>query len=103
MRDAEEKAAALEAVIEHIAPGRTADARAPSEKELAATAVVSMRLDEASAKVREGGPIDEPDDMGLAVWAGALPLAIAPADPVPDQELAAGVALPDYVRDWRRP
>jgi nitroimidazol reductase NimA-like FMN-containing flavoprotein (pyridoxamine 5'-phosphate oxidase superfamily) len=101
--DPQEKASALEAVVEHIAPGRTADARAPSRKELDGTAIVAMELDEASAKVREGGPVDEAGDIGLPVWAGVLPLTVSPGEPVPDPELAEDLAPPDYVRDWRRP
>ena len=80
--DPEEKAAALDLVVEHLLPGRTADARRPNRTELASTRVVWMALDEVSAKVRTGGPIDDDEDMPLPVWAGVLPLRLAagPAD-----------------------
>jgi nitroimidazol reductase NimA-like FMN-containing flavoprotein (pyridoxamine 5'-phosphate oxidase superfamily) len=103
IEDPDEKAAGLEAVVEHIAPGRSADARAPSPEELAATEVLSMRLEEASAKVREGGPVDDAEDMGLPVWAGVLPLSLVPGDPLADAELPEGLAVPEYIRNWRRP
>jgi nitroimidazol reductase NimA-like FMN-containing flavoprotein (pyridoxamine 5'-phosphate oxidase superfamily) len=103
VEDPEEKAAALEAVVEHIAPGRSADARAPSPEELAATEVISLRLEEASAKVREGGPVDDAEDIGLAVWAGQLPVSLVPGEPLADAELPEGVEAPDYLRKWHRP
>jgi hypothetical protein len=101
--DPDEKVAALEAVVEHIAPGRAADARVPSRPELAATEVLSMRLEEASAKVREGGPVDDEEDLDLPVWAGQLPLSLVPGAPLADADLPEGVELPEYVRSWRRP
>jgi uncharacterized protein len=100
--DPGEKALALEAVVEHIAPGRSAGARSPSPDEIAATEVASLELEEASAKVRVGGPIDADEDMGLPVWAGQLPLSLSSAAPVPDPGLMPGVDLPDYLRSWRR-
>jgi nitroimidazol reductase NimA-like FMN-containing flavoprotein (pyridoxamine 5'-phosphate oxidase superfamily) len=103
VEDPEEKAAALEAVVEHIAPGRSADARAPSPEELAATEVISLRLEEASAKVREGGPVDDAEDIGLPVWAGQLPISLVPGEPLADAELPEDVGVPEYVRSWRRP
>jgi nitroimidazol reductase NimA-like FMN-containing flavoprotein (pyridoxamine 5'-phosphate oxidase superfamily) len=103
VEDAEEKAAALEAVVEHIAPGRGADARAPSPEELAATGVISLSLEEASAKVRDGGPVDDAEDIGLPVWAGQLPISLVPGEPLADAELPEDVGVPEYVRSWRRP
>ena len=61
-----------------------------------------MPLTEASAKVRVGGPIDSEDDYTLPVWAGVVPLTLAPGTPQRDDRLAAEVELPDYVRRWRR-
>jgi nitroimidazol reductase NimA-like FMN-containing flavoprotein (pyridoxamine 5'-phosphate oxidase superfamily) len=98
----EEKALALEAVVEHIAPGRSDDARPPSPEELDATGIVSLELEEASAKLREGGPIDDSDDMGLPVWAGQLPLSLTALEPIADPDLPPGAEVPDYVRAWRR-
>jgi hypothetical protein len=103
VEDPAEKAAALEAVVDHIAPGRSGDARAPSPKELRSTEVVAIELEEASAKLREGGPVDEDADMELPVWAGQLPLSLKPLEAVPDADLPPEVELPDYLRDWRRP
>ncbi len=79
--DPAEKARALEVVVEHIAPGRTGDARRPAPDELEATEVLAIELEEASAKVREGGPIDAAEDMGLPVWAGQLPLTLEALEP----------------------
>jgi hypothetical protein len=62
-----------------------------------------MRLEEASAKVREGGPVDDAEDMGMPVWAGELPLSLVPGDPLADGDLPKGIQVPGYVRDWRRP
>ena len=82
--DVEEKRAALAAVVEHIVPGRGADARPPTAAELRATRVVRVPLDEASAKVRTGGPKDDPEDLDLPVWAGQVPLRMVPSAPVAD-------------------
>jgi nitroimidazol reductase NimA-like FMN-containing flavoprotein (pyridoxamine 5'-phosphate oxidase superfamily) len=98
--DPVKKARALEAVVEHIAPGRSADARPPAPDELDATEVLALELEEASAKVREGGPIDSADDMDLPVWAGQLPLTLTALDPVADPDLAPGVDVPEYLRNW---
>jgi hypothetical protein len=101
--DAEEKHAALQAVVEHIVPGRWADVRAPSDNELAATAVLALAIDEASAKVRSGGPADDEEDYALAAWAGVIPLASHAGAPAPDARLRPGIAVPPYVSDYRRP
>lgn len=98
-----QKIAALQTIAEHVAPGRWSEARGPSENELKATAVLSLPLDEASAKVRSGPPEDEDEDYALPHWAGVLPLALAAGTPVPDPRLPAGVAVPPSVRGWRRP
>lgn len=98
--DSTEKARALEAVVEHIAPGRSADARPPAPDELDATEVLALGLEEASAKVREGGPLDSAADMSLPVWAGQLPLVLRSLDPVADPDLAPGVKVPDYLENW---
>ena len=97
-----EKLAALEAIVEHILPGRWEDARQPSEKELAGTSVLALPLDEASAKVRSGPPKDFEADLELPVWAGVIPfeLAAGPADA--DPGLPGDVALPDYIARYGR-
>jgi nitroimidazol reductase NimA-like FMN-containing flavoprotein (pyridoxamine 5'-phosphate oxidase superfamily) len=103
VEDEAEKARAMEAIVEHIVPGRTRDARAPHASELKATSVLTLPIDEASAKIRTGPPIDDPEDLALRVWAGVLPLRMVPQTPVPDAALPAGVALPGYVSRYRRP
>ena len=75
--DAKEKLAVLEALVEKIAPGRAREVRAPNEKELRATHVIALAIDEASAKIRTGGPVDDEEDMARDVWAGEVPIALA--------------------------
>ena len=98
----QEKLAALEAVTEHLIPGRWKEARLPNPKELNATSVVSIPIDEASAKVRVGPPLDEEEDHTLPVWAGVLPLQQIPLSPVPDELQPGTVTLPDYVANYSR-
>src|SRR5205085_8143043 len=81
--DPAEKMVAFEALVEHVCRGRWADARQLSSKELATTRVLALALDEASAKVREGGPADGEADRDLPVWAGELPLRVRPLPAVP--------------------
>ena len=100
--DEQEKLAALEAVTEHLIPGRWQEARLPNRKELNATSVVSIRIDEASAKVRVGPPVDDEEDYGLPVWAGVLPLQEMAASPVRDERQSEEVPLPDYVARYSR-
>ncbi len=101
----EEKLAALRAFTERLYPGRWDEVRPPNPAELKATHVLALPLDEAVAKVRTGGPIDDAEDMALPVWAGVVPLALAGGAPIADPQLAPGIALrpssfpPD--RDWR--
>lgn len=101
--DPDEKDRAQRALVEHVVPGRTADARMPNEKELRETAILAIALDEASAKVRTGDPKDPTEDLALPVWAGVLPLRIVTDAPVPSADLRDGIALPDYLIDHRRP
>ncbi|WP_066953016.1 pyridoxamine 5'-phosphate oxidase family protein [Streptomyces lushanensis] len=95
--DAEERRVALDAIVEHVVPGRSYDSRPANDRELAATAVIRLDLDEVSAKVRAGGPIDEPEDVGLPHWAGVVPLARGYDAPVPADDLDPTVVLPDYL------
>lgn len=97
----DEKLRALEAFSEHLIPGRWEHVRAPNRKELKATQVLALSLDEASAKVRTGPPADDDEDMDRDVWAGIIPLALQPLAPVPDPQLAAGIAQPAQVTNWR--
>ena len=93
----DDKLAALQAFTEKLVPGRWADVRPPTEQELKATAVLRLPLDEASAKVRTGGPLDDEPDYDLPVWAGTVGLRLAVSDPVPDDRLMPDVECPDYV------
>lgn len=95
----EEKLRALEAVSDHLQPGRWSDARRPNEKELAATGVVEVPIDTASAKIRSGPPLDDEEDYGLPIWAGVIPIAEASLAPVPDPRLMPGVPLPTYLAE----
>lgn len=99
--DREEKLEALRLIVEHVVPGRSSEVRGPNDRELKVTEVLALELDEASAKVRTGPPVDGPEDMDLPVWAGELPLAIAPAAPIADDRTTSPV--PPYVRFYRRP
>lgn len=101
--DAAEKAAAFHALVEHVAKGRWDDARQPTPAEMTATTVLAISLDEASAKVRSGPPIDEDGDLALGVWAGVVPLRIVAGDPIPDPQLFPEIDVPEYARDYRRP
>lgn len=98
--DQDEKRAALTAIVEHLVPGRSVDSRPPSPEELRATLVVRFPLDEASAKVRTGPPIDDPVDADLAHWAGVLPLRLVPGQPVTDSPDGGAPAVPGYLRAW---
>ncbi|MFF4087082.1 pyridoxamine 5'-phosphate oxidase family protein [Streptomyces nigra] len=95
--DPEEKRLALDALVDHVVPGRSADSRPANRKELAATAVIRLDLGEVSAKLRTGGVNDEPEDLALPHWAGVVPLRKGYDTPVGDPALALGTALPDYL------
>jgi uncharacterized protein len=100
----DQKLAALEAFTEKLLPGRWAESRAPTPTELKATSILRMPLDEASAKIRDGGPEDgDTPDAELDVWAGHLPLVVTALDPVPDPSLRPGIPVPPAVRPYRRP
>jgi uncharacterized protein len=100
--DPKEKDEVLGAFVEHIVPGRGTDVRPGDRKELVATAVLAVPLEEASAKIRTGPPKDEDEDYGLPVWAGVLPLALVPGVPVPDSRLDPAIPVPAYVAGWHR-
>jgi nitroimidazol reductase NimA-like FMN-containing flavoprotein (pyridoxamine 5'-phosphate oxidase superfamily) len=99
IEDEAEKLSALEALVEKLVPGRWPDARVPTEKELRATALLRIPLEEASAKLRSGPPIDDEADLGLPVWAGVIDLRTVAGDPEPDALLAPGIPLPSYLAE----
>jgi nitroimidazol reductase NimA-like FMN-containing flavoprotein (pyridoxamine 5'-phosphate oxidase superfamily) len=100
VRDLYEKLEALRVIVERMVPGRSDEARGPSEQELDATEVVALTIDEASAKMRSGPPVDAGEDYALPVWAGVLPLGLAMGAPVADERCA--LPVPDYVAGWTR-
>ena len=98
----EEKLAALRALSEHMIPGRWDDVREPNERELQLTTVLSLPLDEASAKVRTGPPLDDEEDYEMSVWAGVIPLRLVANAPIPDPRLPAEIDPPSYALDYSR-
>ncbi|MHA1598965.1 MAG: pyridoxamine 5'-phosphate oxidase family protein [Alphaproteobacteria bacterium] len=99
--DPRAKDQALEHMFDHLFPGRWDDVRANTDKELKATSVISMRIEEASAKVRSGGPVDDEDDYdAVPCWAGVLPVERGYGDPVDDGRLKPGVGFPDYLKKF---
>jgi nitroimidazol reductase NimA-like FMN-containing flavoprotein (pyridoxamine 5'-phosphate oxidase superfamily) len=97
-----EKWDALHAVVEHVAPGRWSEVREPSAKEMAGTLVLRLAIEEASAKVRTGPPVDDEEDYALECWAGVLPLRVVPGEPIADPRLPAGRAVPPSVTEYAR-
>ncbi|MEU5434448.1 pyridoxamine 5'-phosphate oxidase family protein [Streptomyces sp. NPDC020719] len=95
--DPEERRVALDALVDQVVPGRSDDSRPANAKELAATSVIRLDLDEVSAKIRTGGPGDEPEDSGLPHWTGVVPLTRTYGVPVPADDLDPSVRLPDYL------
>jgi hypothetical protein len=101
--DPEEKLRALEAVVEHITPGRWREARRPTENEMRETTVVALELSEASAKLRSGPPGDDEPDYALGVWAGVVPVSTAFGTPQPCPRLAPDTPVPASAADYSRP
>lgn len=97
LRTLEEKRVALDKLVEYVIPGRTADARGGSASEIKATAIVAINMDEFSIKTRSGPPEDKPADLGLAVWAGEVPLGIHCGAPRPAPDMEQGIELPPYL------
>jgi uncharacterized protein len=95
----EAKAAAMDAFVEFVAPGRSREVRPGDASELAATTVLRIALDEAASKIRVGGPKDDEADMSRPVWAGVLPMALQPQMPVAE---SAEMDEPDYVQRWQK-
>lgn len=98
----ERKLAALLAFSEQVIPGRWNDVRQPTDQELKATTVLSLPLDEVSAKVRTGPPIDDDEDYALNVWAGVLPLKLVAGEPISDPRLPESIEAPGYTRTYKR-
>jgi hypothetical protein len=95
--EGKEKAAAFEALVEGLVPGRSREARAPNRAELAATMILAFPLDEISAKARAGPPVDDPADVDLPIWAGTIPLSMATGRPAAAPDVPGGEPLPDSV------
>jgi nitroimidazol reductase NimA-like FMN-containing flavoprotein (pyridoxamine 5'-phosphate oxidase superfamily) len=98
----DEKLEALKQVVEKIMPGRWKDTRPPNDAEMKSTLVVAISIEEASAKIRKGGVVDEEEDYALPNWAGVVPLSLQPQRAVADSKLAASVEVPEYVQRWIR-
>ena len=98
----QEKYAALVALSEHIVRGRWADVREPNEQELKQTTVLCLPLDEASAKIRTGPPLDDEEDYALPIWAGIVPLKLTAGKPIKDPRLPAEIPVPDYAAHYKR-
>jgi uncharacterized protein len=95
------KLAAMRTIVNHVVPGRWDDVRVPSEAEIRATMVLSLPLDEASAKVRTGPPLDDEEDYALMTWAGVVPLTLDAQAPLADPRLPGDIKAPPYVRFYR--
>ncbi len=102
VEDPAEKMEVLRIFTEHVMKGRWDDVRQPTEQELKGTTVLALPLEEVSAKVRTGGPIDDEADYALPVWAGVLPLETVPKPPQPDARLKADTPLPAYLKNYSR-
>lgn len=100
--DPKEKIEALHALSEHILPGRWADSRQPNERELKATSVLRVPIEEFSAKVRVGPPIDDEEDYAFPTWAGVVPLEMVSGTPIDDARLLPGRSVPEYARGYSR-
>ena len=102
VEDPAEKMEALRIFTEHVMKGRWNDVRIPTEQELKATTVLSLPLEEVSAKVRTGGPIDDEPDYALPVWAGVLPLETVAKTPLPDARRKNDPPIPEYLKNYKR-
>jgi nitroimidazol reductase NimA-like FMN-containing flavoprotein (pyridoxamine 5'-phosphate oxidase superfamily) len=102
VEDPAEKMEALRIFTEHVLKGRWDDVRHPTEQELKATTVLALSLEEVSAKVRTGGPVDDEADYNLPVWAGVLPLETVPKEPIADPQRKSDRPLPMYLKNYSR-
>jgi uncharacterized protein len=101
VKEVAEKEARLRVFVEHLFPGRWDLLRAMKAKELKATTILGLELNEVSAKVRQGPPGDDEEDYALPIWAGVIPLSIHTGGNVPDPRLMADVVAPEHVRDFK--
>jgi len=102
VRDDKEKLEALEALSEHILPGRWAESRQPNERELKQTLVMRLLIEEFSSKIRKGPPIDDEEDYSFPTWAGVIPLQMIPGTPENDPRLDPKTPVPAYVSGYSR-
>jgi nitroimidazol reductase NimA-like FMN-containing flavoprotein (pyridoxamine 5'-phosphate oxidase superfamily) len=102
VEEREEKLAALRALAEHIIPGRWDDARQPNERELKATLVMRLPIEEFSCKVRTGPPMDDEEDYSFPTWAGVVPLETIARPGIADERCDPAMTLPEYARDYKR-
>ncbi len=102
VKDLDDKRRGLDALVEHVIPGRTADARVPTEKELRSTMLLRLPIVEASAKVRTGWPEDDDEDYALPIWAGVVPIRTVFEAPRPDPRLDGYRTVPPYLDPYRR-
>ncbi|MBV8051277.1 MAG: pyridoxamine 5'-phosphate oxidase family protein [Acidobacteriaceae bacterium] len=102
VNDREEKLTALRTISEHIVPGRWVETRQPNEQELKATLVIRLPISEFSAKVRQGPPIDDEEDLDFPTWAGVIPFQMLVESPIPDPKLDLKYGLPEYVQHYSR-
>jgi uncharacterized protein len=100
--DSTEKVEALRSLSEHIIPGRWADSRQPNERELKATSVLRLPIEEFSAKVRTGPVVDDEADYSFPTWAGIVPLTMVAGTPIDDSRLDNRIDLPAYLRPYSR-
>ena len=100
--DPAEKLEALRLLSEHIIPGRWADSRQPNERELKATSVLRVPIEEFSAKVRKGPVVDDEEDYSFPTWAGVVPLEMVAGEPIGDARLLPGQNVPPYARNYSR-
>jgi nitroimidazol reductase NimA-like FMN-containing flavoprotein (pyridoxamine 5'-phosphate oxidase superfamily) len=103
VEDDDERFEAMKALIDHVAPGRSAESRPPNKRELAATTIVAIDLAEVSLKVRSMAPaVDEPEDVDGPYWAGVIPLRLVAGAPIPADDLRPGIPVPDHAVDYSR-
>lgn len=102
IEDDDERDAALDQIVKTLVPGRIDNIRRMTRKESRGTAVLRLSLAEASAKVRTGGPVDEPEDYELPIWAGVIPVSVHFGTPIPDAALQHEIPVPSHIAHYRR-